>query len=80
MYDFLQGVGETLRGTFNSGLDKHTGAPPERMAAHNQITNSGRQEIEQGRLSDNSRAQGGINPKSILRKSGGQNQLRVVNE
>lgn len=76
----LQGAGETLRGTFNQAIDKHAGANPVAMEKNSRVMEGGRQEVESGRLSDNSRAQGGINPKGILRKSGGQGQLRVVNE
>lgn len=76
----VQGAGETLRGTFNQAIDKRVGQNPEAMAKNNQVLDGGRQEIESGRLSDNSRAQGGMNPKGILRKNGGQGQLRVVNE
>lgn len=52
------------------------------MAAHNQTLNAGRQEIGTGQLSDASRQAGGVgNPvKGILRKRGGDGQLRVVNE
>ena len=75
-------MGETLRGTLNSGIDKRFNAPPETMAAHGQTLNAGRSEIQSGQLSDTSRQAGGIgNPtKGILRKSGGSGQLRVVNE
>lgn len=76
----VQGAGETLRGTFNQAIDKRVGQNPEAIAKNNQVLDGGRQEIESGRLSDSSRAQGGINPKGILRKSGGQGQLKVVNE
>ena len=76
----LQGAGETLRGTLNQALDKHGGGDPAAVEKNNRVVEGGRQEVESGRLSDNSRAQGGINPKGILRKSGGQGQLRVVNE
>jgi len=51
--------------------------------AHNQaVLDAGRAEIHSGHLSDTSRQAGGIgNPvKGILRKRGGDGQLRVVNE
>ena len=76
----VQGAGETLRGTFNQAIDKRVGQNPEAMAKNNQVLDGGRQEIESARLGDHSKTQGGTNPKGILRKSGGQGQLRVVNE
>ncbi|MCJ1458615.1 hypothetical protein MMC28_008989 [Mycoblastus sanguinarius] len=76
----IHGVGETLRGTLNSSVDKRFGGSPEQVAAHQQVVNNGREEIEGGRLSDRSRQTGGPGTKGILRKSGGNGQLKVVNE
>ena len=75
-------MGETLRGTVNAGVDKRFNPAPDTMAAHNQTLEAGRSEIQSGQLSDTSRQAGGIgNPtKGILRKSKGDQQLRVVNE
>lgn len=79
-----QGAGETLRGTLSGAVDKRFNAPPEQLAAHSQVANSGRSEIESGRLSDQSRQSGGIGTpqavKGILRKRAGSGGLRVVNE
>ena len=76
----VQGAGETLRGTFNQAIDKRVGQNPEAMAKNNQVLDGGRQEIESAQLGGNNKTQGGMTPKGILRKSGGQGQLRVVNE
>lgn len=57
------------------------------MAGHQRVAESGRQEIESGRLTDASRQTGGVGTpqvKGILRKRegnpGGNGGLRVVNE
>ena len=83
---FEQGAGETLRGTFNSTIDRRFQAPPETLQNHNNIINSGRAEIESGRFSDvtreNERAGkiGGVLRK-VMQPSGDQQpRLRVVNE
>ncbi len=83
-----QGVGETLRGTLNSTVDRRFHASPEQQAYNDRVLQGGRQEIESGHLSEHSRQQGGLGTgaKGILRKSGGgsggggQGGLRVVNE
>lgn len=80
----IQGAGETLRGSLNRAVDKRFNAPPESIAAHQQVANSGRSEIESGKLSEGSRQGGGIGTpqavKGILRKRDGNGGLRVVNE
>ncbi|KAM0806006.1 hypothetical protein BDR22DRAFT_830022 [Usnea florida] len=76
----IHGVGETLRGTLNSTVDRRFHAPPEQQAQNERVLNAGRQEIESGHLSEHSRQQGGPGTKGILRKSNGTGQLRVVNE
>ena len=45
-----QGASETLRGAVNSTIARHTGAPPEVIAAHEAVTAKGRAEIESGRF------------------------------
>ncbi|KAG8528228.1 uncharacterized protein KY384_007145 [Bacidia gigantensis] len=78
----IHGAGETLRGTFNSAVDKRF-HDPEAVARNQAIADSGRQEIESGKLSQASRAQGGIGSapvKGILRKREGDGNLRPVNE
>jgi hypothetical protein len=51
-----QGAGETLRGTFNSSIDRHVGhAPPQKLAAHDQVIAAGASEIETGRFHDSFR-------------------------
>ena len=51
----IQGAGETLRGTVNSAVDRRFKAPPEQVAAHNQVAQAGREEIETGRMPETSR-------------------------
>ena len=67
-----QGAGETVRGTFNSAVDRRFNQPPDQVAAHNQTANSGRMEMDSGQLSNDSRQAGGVGTtglKGILRKS-----------
>lgn len=46
----IQGAGETLRGTVNSAVDRRFNEQPATVAAHQQIAEQGRREIETGRL------------------------------
>ncbi|KAF7508288.1 hypothetical protein GJ744_009433 [Endocarpon pusillum] len=70
----IHGAGETLRGTLNSSIDRHIGhAPPEKLAAHQQVLAHGASEIESGKLyhdpareQDRLRAKGRLG--GILRK------------
>lgn len=69
----MQGAGETLRGTFNSSIDRHVGhASPERLAAHNQVLAAGRSEIETGKFygsgGDDEKVKGKGKLGNILRK------------
>lgn len=48
----MQGVGETLRGTLNSTLDRKLGAPPETLAHNERTLAVGRSEIETGKFHD----------------------------
>ena len=68
----LKGAGETLRGTFNSAVDRRFNAPPEQIAAHNQVAQGGRAEIDSGHFNHNGRQAGGVGSgpiKGILRKT-----------
>ena len=51
----IQGAGEALRGTVNSAVDRRFKASPEQVAAHNQVAQAGREEIETGRMPETSR-------------------------
>ena len=68
-----QGAGETLRGNLNYALDKRSNASPETLAAHQEVINSGRQELQTGTFSERTRNQEGAPPKlkGILRKPRG---------
>jgi len=46
----IHGAGETLRGTLNAKVARHTGATPEEIAAHNAVVERGRREIETGKF------------------------------
>jgi hypothetical protein len=49
----MQGVGETLRGTLNSTMDRKFGhASPETLAKNEQTLAAGRAEIESGKFRD----------------------------
>jgi hypothetical protein len=49
----MQGVGETLRGTLNSSVDRRFGhASPETLAKNEQTLAAGRAEIETGKFHD----------------------------
>ena len=83
---YHKGAGETLRGTFNSTIDRRFQAPPATLQNHNNIISSGREEIESGRFSDVTKEQeragkvGGVLRK-VMNPSGEQQpRLRVVNE
>jgi len=45
-------VGETLRGTMNSSIDRHLHASAETIAADNRVAESGRAEMQTGHFSD----------------------------
>ena len=68
--NIVQGAGETLRGTLNSAVDRRFKASPEQIAAHNQVAQAGREEIESGRMSETSRQRERFNNLG----SGGQGQ------
>ncbi len=86
-----QGVGETLRGTVNSSVDRRFKASPEAIAAHESVVRAGQEEMNSGRLHHkeaqvagqaggqvgHTGAKGGI-LKSTGRDASGR--LRVVNE
>ncbi|KAL8733744.1 MAG: hypothetical protein Q9166_001938 [cf. Caloplaca sp. 2 TL-2023] len=62
----IHGAGETLRSTLNSAVDRHTGAPAEKMIDHERALAAGRQEMETGRMPENRPNQ--MPPKGILKK------------
>ncbi|KAL8992311.1 MAG: hypothetical protein Q9188_007618 [Gyalolechia gomerana] len=60
----IHGASETLRGTLNSAVDRHTNAPPDILAEHERTIQGGRQEMErmhEGRANP-------APPKGILKK------------
>lgn len=58
----IHGAGETLRGTLNSSIDRHVGhAPPERLAAHEQVVSAGAAEIEAARFHEGARERERLN-------------------
>ncbi|KAL8786105.1 MAG: hypothetical protein Q9213_002968 [Squamulea squamosa] len=62
----IHGAGETLRGTLNSAIDRHTGAPAEKMVDHERVLAAGRQEMDTRRMPENRPNQ--MPPKGILKK------------
>ncbi len=84
-----QGAGETLRGTVNSAVDRQFHAPAGTVAAHEEVANAGRREIESGRLNHGGTREPlegpgpgpGVPTKGILRKKvdDREGRMRVVN-
>lgn len=65
-----QGASETLRGTLNSAVDRHTHAPPEILAEHDRTIQNGREQMEASRVMENRGSQAAPQPpKGILKKS-----------
>ncbi|KAL8833280.1 MAG: hypothetical protein Q9170_004363 [Blastenia crenularia] len=63
----INGASETLRGTLNSAVDRHTNAPPEILAEHDRTIANGRQDME--RMHAARAGQGtAAPPKGILKK------------
>lgn len=62
----MQGASETLRGTLNSAVDRHTNAPPEILAEHDRTIQNGREQMEASRVLEHRQNQ--APPKGILKK------------
>ena len=85
----MQGVGETLRGTLNSSVDRRFGAPQATVDQHDAISAAGRSEIDTGRFHDSVKERekahtiGKVMRKPVNPQTGaeeGRGDLRVVNQ
>ena len=85
----MQGVGETLRGTLNSSLDRRFGAPQSTVEQHDAVSAAGRSEIESGRFHDSVKERekahtiGKVMRKPVNPQTGEEERrgdLRVVNQ
>jgi len=77
----IHGVGETLRGTFNSSIDRNVGhASAETLAKNEQVLQSGRNEMDTGRFDHHGKGPHERIPRKQAPSEGGfMNKLRVVN-